>query len=353
MLYVIRLGFSEAGDTHRIESVLERALRGVETEILEGFDAFRNWAKKGILEDARLLFALPVSANGVNLDAVRTMGFLYDHSDCLSGTVGGLIVDGGGELFTKSTARQLVFAANRAGCSFPGRPLVEATGDLYNFNVISKVQGIGHYEAYARSCQELVRKLLDFQMPRQEEPDILVVHASNHTTSNTLLLWEMIKRGIWKKAAFTEISLRNGTVVDCSGCPYETCLHFGEKGDCLYGGVMVEKVYPAILKCDSIVLICPNYNDAVSANITAFINRLTALFRTNDFSRKKLYSLVVSGYSGGDIVAEQVIGAMCFNKNFILPGKGIMVETANDPGSITERLRIEQRAAAMGNRICE
>ena len=52
-------------------------------------------------------------------------------------------------------------------------------------------------------------------------------------------------------------------------------------------------------------------------------------------------------------VVEQVIGAMCFNKNFILPGKGIMVETANDPGSITERLRIEQRAAAMGNRICE
>ena len=87
-------------------------------------------------------------------------------------------------------------------------------------------------------------------------------------------------------------------------------MHFGEKGGCFYGGVMVEQVYPAIIECDCLVMICPNYNDAVSANITAFINRLTAVFRTHDFSKKKIFALVVSGYSGGDIVAEQIISAI-------------------------------------------
>ncbi len=80
-------------------------------------------------------------------------------------------------------------------------------------------------------------------------------------------------------------------------------------------------MYPAIIKCDSLVMICPNYNDAVSANITAFINRLTAVFRTHDFSRKKIYALVISGYSGGDIVAEQIIGAMNFQQELYPAGK--------------------------------
>lgn len=114
---------------------------------------------------------------------------------------------------------------------------------------------------------------------------------------------------------------------------------------------MVEKVYPAIISCDVLVMVCPNYNDAVSANITAFINRLTAVFRTHDFSRKRVFALVISGYSGGDIVAEQIIGAMNFNKNFILPGNFALVETANNPGSILSVENLEEKAAAFARRI--
>ena len=58
---------------------------------------------------------------------------------------------------------------------------------------------------------------------------------------------------------------------------------------------MVEKVYPAIIKSDVLVLICPNYNDSVSANIMAFINRLTALFCFFYFSSKRIYAIVVCG----------------------------------------------------------
>ena len=117
---------------------------------------------------------------------------------------------------------------------------------------------------------------------------------------------------------------------------------------------MVEKVYPAVCQGDVIVLVCPNYNDAVSANITAFFNRLTALFRKEEaaFANKEVYALVVSGYSGGDIVAEQILDAMNCNKNFILPPYFALIETANDPKSILRNAGIEDRAARLAKYIC-
>ena len=50
---------------------------------------------------------------------------------------------------------------------------------------------------------------------------------------------------------------------------------------------------------------------------------------------KSLFGVVVSGYSGGDIVAEQLISGLNMNKTFALPGKFAILETANDPGEIT------------------
>ena len=107
---------------------------------------------------------------------------------------------------------------------------------------------------------------------------------------------------------------------------------------------MVEQVYPAILDCDALILVSPNYNDSVGANMMAMFNRLTALFYNNSFGSKELYSLIVSGYSGGDILAQQIIGTMNCNKGFILPGHFAMIETANDPGDISNVPGISERA---------
>ena len=137
---------------------------------------------------------------------------------------------------------------------------------------------------------------------------------------------------LWDACEIQEIGLRNGTLDDCSGCPYTMCIHFGEKGECFYGGVMSREVYPAVRRADGVVMLCPNYNDALSANLTAFINRLTALFRQTRFYDKALFALVVSGYSGSDLVARQLISAMNMNKSFYLPGPFALLETANDPG---------------------
>lgn len=86
-----------------------------------------------------------------------------------------------------------------------------------------------------------------------------------------------------------------------------------------------------------------NYNDALSANMTAFINRLTALFRTTRFYDKALFGIIVSGYSGSDIVAEQLIAALNMNKTFYLPGNFAMMETANKAGTAMKLPGIEAR----------
>lgn len=358
MLMVVKIGWHECADVSRLERVLTYALSGLEYEAADGAGFLKSpCGTAGLRRKGAVLFAVALPAGGFSCEYVQLISALADRQACLSGWVGAVIVDGPGELFTKKIGRELIFIANQAGCAFPGKPLVEATGSLYNFNTQARLLGESTLRAYEVSAARLVRKVVAFagtsSEPERPVRHIVVLHASSRKTSNTLMLWEMIRQHLDKAVQIEEISLRNGAVVDCRGCSYEACRHFGEKGECFYGGVIVERVYPAIRASDAIMLICPNYNDAVSANITAFFNRLTALFRKDfdSFSRKKVYALVVSGYSGGDIVAEQVIDAMTCNKNFALPPQFAMIETANDPNSILQCAGIEGRAAEMAARI--
>lgn len=319
----------------RFAHTLERALKGHPARIMK-------WLESP-LENQRILFAVPLNEGGVNHGYYDLLAFLRTHPGSLSGCVGGVLVDGCGDLFTKSVGRELVLAASMAGCAFPGRPLVEATGELRNFTVQSRNGSCSLTEALYRAAAELVERVLSFAPPKHRRPRLLVLHASNRATSNTLALWSRCRERLAQRCDFTEIGLRNGTLVDCAGCPYTMCLHYGEQGDCFYGGVMVQEVYPAIREADAVVLLCPNYNDALSANLTAAINRLTALYRAAPFTHQAVFAIVVSGYSGGDIVASQVVSALNMNKGFWLPPEFCLLETANDAGDAIALPGIEAR----------
>lgn len=333
------------GDTasERYALTLEHALRGHPARVRPRMD--------GSLENQRLLFAVPLDESGVNHGYYDLLAYLRTHPGCLDGSVGGVLVDGPGDLYTKAVGRELVLSASRAGCAFPGRPLVEATGDLRNFTVQAKNAGCSSEEAYRLAAADLTDRVLGFAPPKRHQPKLLVLHASNHRTSNTLALWSRCRERLGKVCEITEIGLRNGTLEDCAGCPYTMCLHFGENGDCFYGGVMVQEVYPAIRESDAVVLLCPNYNDALSANLTAAINRLTALYRTTPFTDKAVFAIVVSGYSGGDIVARQVVSALNMNKGFWLPPNFCLLETANDAGTAVELPGIEERLSEFTENI--
>lgn len=350
-LTVIRPRDGVTEENGRMEEVLSYALAGQDCDTLctaEEVEAYFSSPR----EEKRLLFAVSVGDLGINLEYSRVLAFLRGHRDALNGYTGGVIVDGNSELFTKSVARELVLAANMAGCSFVGKPLVEGTKTLDNFIIVARNMGTDKLSAYKESAALLVKSIAGFSFPRTEKPELLVIHASSHETSNTFAIWNRVKESL-NGFQITEIGLRNGTLSDCSGCPYRMCLHFGEKGSCFYGGVMAEDVYPAVKRANAILMLCPNYNDALSANLTAFINRLTALFRTMTFYDKALFAVVVSGYSGSDIVAGQLIAALNMNKTFYLPGRFAMMETANDAGTAMKLPGIEERIAAFAENVTD
>lgn len=304
------------------------------------------------LQGRKLLFAVALDGAGCNLEYYKMLSVLRRDGGVLEGCTAGVVVTGVGELYTKDVARDLVLAANLAGCAFLGRPLVEATGSLRNFRVQAEINGTDEATAFRLALEELAERLSAWEGPPTVK-NVLALHASARATSNTLALWELVKAGFPEEVSVREVCLQNGTLADCIGCSYTACLHFGQGGGCFYGGPMVDEVFPAVKECDALVMLCANYNDALAANLTAFINRLTALFRQSRFYEKRLYGLIVSGYSGGDLLARQLISGLNMNKSFYLPPRFCMLETANEKGSLVKLPGIARRGRGFAERILQ
>lgn len=345
LITIIHLPPESPADGTRLETVLSEAAAGYELSILRDLPAGED------LRGKRLLFAVPLGEYGINSAYLRLLGRLRAEPDLLEGCISAIVTDGGNELYTKSAGTELALAVNLAGSALIGRPLVEATGSLANFRLQAKLLGTDPEQAYRAAVRELLDRLSSDEFPRRAKPELLALHASSRFTSNTMQLWTGIRDRLGDSCGITEIGLRNGTISDCSGCPYTMCIHFGERGRCFYGGLMQEEVWPAVLKADALMMICPNYNDALSANLTAFINRMTGLFRQQRFYDKAVFAIIVSGYSGGDIVARQLIAALNMNKSFYLPPRFAMIETANDPGEAVKLAGIGERMDRFAERI--
>ena len=330
----------ENGPSAALRSQLESALEGIP-------HTFTGEVEH--LPSSRLLFAVALDECGGNAGYYRILCRLRGSPGLLEGCTAALVVTGQGELYTKSVARALALSANMAGCAFIGRPLVEATGSLQNFRTQAQLSGTSEASACAAALRDLAERLAGHTPPPPIRR-LTALHASSRATSNTLALWDLVRRNL-TGVEIQEFGLRNGTVMDCIGCSYSACLHYGEHGGCFYGGVRTEEVFPAILSCDALVMLCANYNDALSANLTACVNRLTALYRRTRFYDKRVYGLVVSGYSGGDLVAQQLISSLNMNKSFYLPPRFCLLETANDAGSLLKLPGVADRAAAFARQM--
>ena len=129
-------------------------------------------------------------------------------------------MDGPGELYTKSTAAELALAMNSAGCALVGRPLVEATGSLSNFRIQAKNLSTDLMGAYRRRCGNWRSACEPSPSRAGERPRLLALHASSHHTSNTMAFWAQVQSRLSPRWEVEEVGLRNGTLSDCSGCPY-------------------------------------------------------------------------------------------------------------------------------------
>ena len=316
----------------------------------EKYSIIRSSNELRNLQNKKILFVVELNEIGVSNNLNDIFLELYKRgNDSLLNSDGAILIHSNYSLFTKTTAQSIIFLANNLGCSFVGRPIVEATANLDSFVAVEKVYNMPLEEICLYLCRELGNRFLDIS-PHNQLKNLLVLHSSNRETSNTLSLWDMVKPHL-EDIEINEINVGNGNVLDCKGCPYKTCKHLGMQSRCFYGGIVVDEVYPAILHSDSILFICPNYNDMINANLVATINRLTALFRQTKFYDKTIFSIIVSGYSGGDAIAKQLISSLNINKTFRLPPYFSLMATANDKGAIKKVPNIEDLAKDFANKI--
>lgn len=115
----------------RMDEVLRAALDGIDAEIVEDMEILEQDPFK--YRGRRLLFAVPLGRNGINRGYYEVLAWLRGGDQVLTGATAGMIIDAESEFYTKATARELAVAANRAGCAFVGRPLVEGTASLDNY----------------------------------------------------------------------------------------------------------------------------------------------------------------------------------------------------------------------------
>lgn len=310
--------------------------------------------RAGELAGKRILFAAETNEIGVDMNLLQLLlEIRAANPRAFEGAVGALIVHSRSELYTKSCATHLMFVANQLGCAFIGHPLAEAVGGLKNFSTWKKVykdSTLG--EICIMQCEKLGNRLMEYKPARVESPKITVLHSSSRKTSNTLMLWNMVEENLVSLGcSVRQIHVENENLTDCRGCSFKLCMHYGEQKSCFYGGLVVQEVFPAVEECDALVLLCPNYNDSIAANLMAVINRLTALYRQMSFYDKALFGVVVSGNSGNDTVARQLLGALNINKGFRLPPEFALMEIANDPGSIKRVQDIKEKARIFAERI--
>jgi len=305
------------------------------------------------LSGKRIIFAIELDDCGLNIDLFRLLLMLKNRGDkSLVKSKAILIIRSNNELFTKSIAQKVLFLCNQMGCEFPGHPVVEAIKDYKNFITWQRIYNLPLEQIFLEKCKQIVYRLMKEEYRKIHQPKILVLHSSHFKTSNTYMLWRIVKKNL-RGENIQELHVENGTVIDCRGCSYKTCIHYSEENSCFYGGIMVKEILPAIEATDCIIWLCPNYNDAISAKLMAVINRMTVLYKRVDFKDKTIFSIIVSGNSGSDSVANQLIGALNMNKGFRLPPYFSLMAIANDPGMVKNIPGIEIKAEIFSNRIKE
>lgn len=341
MIYVIMPG----KPSKQLMNMVTAAIENIPTVIINDENKLPDLTNK------RILFAIEIDEHGFNIPLYKILSSLSKRgSRALVKSTAALIIHSQSDLYTKSIAKSVIFTCNQLGCHFIGHSLVEVTKSLNNFLTWQKKYQLSLEEISLILSKKLIQRLIHYSPQIIINPNILTLHSSSKYTSNTLMLWNMVKKNLIN-SQIEELHVENGTVLDCIGCPYQTCKHYGLRNSCYYGGVMIQEIHPAIEKADAIIWICPNYNDSISANLMAVINRLTALYRKINFYDKNIFAVIVSGNSGGNTVAEQLINALNINKGFNLPPYFAIMETANDPKSILKVDGIEDKALMFAKNI--
>jgi multimeric flavodoxin WrbA len=306
------------------------------------------------LQDKKILWAVELNEYGINIGLDRMLQAISERGPkALINAEGAIIIQSPVELWTKYIAYRIIFQTNQLGCRYIGHSVIEATANLVNFLTWQKNLKLPLEKIYQKLSCDLIFRLMQDRKNIISQPEILVLYSNPKKNSNTMMLWQMVKKSLPlnSRKMVKEQYIENGTIVDCRGCLYKTCKHYSEMSSCFYGGIVVQEILPAIEQADYLIWLCPNYNDAISAKMMAVINRLTVLYKKANFRQKIIFAIIVSGNSGSENVAIQLIGALNVNKGFQLPPYFSLTAIANDPGAVEKVPDIRERAVFFAQNI--
>ena len=205
----------------RCAGVLEAALAGRQAEVLSRLE--------GPLTGRRLLFVVSLDEGGVNRGFYDLLAHLRTHPNCLDRCVGSVLVDAPGDLYTKAAGRDLVLAANLAGCAFVGRPLVEGTGDLRNFTVQARNAGCSLEAAYHLATADLVeRVLMDNGYVQTAKSYILYREERSRAREMNTRLMKTYEDLTFQSAKDNDIKRENANID--GDTPMGTMLKYGSEG---------------------------------------------------------------------------------------------------------------------------
>lgn len=324
------------------ENCLIEITRQASPLMIEMVDAFKKGYGSSSQETFLLTLELDEYGRDEALYKMLRKGFNPE------GKRGAILISSPSTLYTKSVLTEHVHLLNSMGMTFPGIPYVEAIPGLMNMRNVVHQLHISPKEALLRRCRDLGRRLSHYQ-PKPFEK-LLVIHAnSKPEQSNTMALFRRVEQ--YLKGIEVSVEIIREEIQDCRGCSYKACGYFNDTSGCFYGSVFNEAFLEKVTEYDAILWLAPNYNDALSAKIMAIINRFSALYKFSPFYDKSLYALIVSGNSGSDSVARQLIGALCLNKGFSLPAKFYAHKIANDPGEIQKHPDFDLVAREFADRL--
>lgn len=309
------------------------------------------------LRNKHLIIGADLDELGYCFEILQLIKRIYqEDTNGFMGSSAILIINSPTELYTKSFSQDIILRMNSMGCRFPGHPLIENIEGSKNFRTWQLHLNMELFDIALQLSEKHGDRYLDYvknlHESSKDKKKLLALHASSRSTSNTLAFWHMIKDELdASNFDIEEFNVENGTIIDCLGCEFTTCMHYSKKNSCFYGGVITKELLPAIEASDIIVWICPNYNDAISAKLMAVINRLTVLYRRRIPYDKEVFAVVVSGNSGSDSIGKQLIGALNINKGFELPPYFMVSTIANNPGDINSVDDIADMSKAFADKI--
>lgn len=272
----------------------------------------------------------------------------------LRGKTIGLICRTGNDWHTKTYSRSMALIMNDLGAVVLGKALVEILPEFHNFSAWKKTSAMTLEEIAMTRVSDLVQRMSNFKPKKIQVPNVLVIHSCVEKTSNTLALWRLtegVLKNLKPEIQIRESYLARGSITDCIGCNYRVCTQEAQNLSCVVGGQFVEEIMPLLEWANAIVWLCPNYNDTISADLIAVINRMSGFYRTRDLSQKSVYAVIVSGNSGTDAVANQLLGSLILNKGYMLPPHFCLSEIASDPLSVLEKRAVKEKSEAFAEHI--